>query len=171
MFPTNSAVSRAVAADRSRTRYWILAMLFIVTTVNYADRATLSITGPAIKQEFGFSDLQMGYIFSAFSWAYVMAQIPGGWLLDRFGARRVYAASIFAWSLFTVLQSTLGAFATVGATASVLFLMRFTVGLAESPAFPANAKVVASWFPKTERGTASAVFNSAQYFALSLIHI
>ncbi|ROR20313.1 ACS family glucarate transporter-like MFS transporter/ACS family D-galactonate transporter-like MFS transporter [Comamonas sp. BIGb0124] len=168
MFPTNSAVSRAVAADRSRTRYWILAMLFIVTTVNYADRATLSITGPAIKQEFGFSDLQMGYIFSAFSWAYVMAQIPGGWLLDRFGARRVYAASIFAWSLFTVLQSTLGAFATVGATASVLFLMRFTVGLAESPAFPANAKVVASWFPKTERGTASAVFNSAQYFATVL---
>ena len=95
MFPTNSAVSRAVAADRSRTRYWILAMLFIVTTVNYADRATLSITGPAIKQEFGFSDLQMGYIFSAFSWAYVMAQIPGGWLLDRFGARRVYACLLY----------------------------------------------------------------------------
>jgi D-galactonate transporter len=153
---------------RSTVRYWILAMLFIVTTVNYADRATLSITGPAMSHEFGFSSIQLGYMFSAFSWAYVIAQIPGGWLLDRFGARRVYAASIFAWSLFTLLQSSLGAFATVGATAAVLFTMRFAVGMAEAPAFPANAKVVAAWFPKTERGTASAVFNSAQYFATVL---
>ncbi|WP_432239677.1 MFS transporter [Herbaspirillum robiniae] len=151
--------------QRSRTRFLILAMVFIVTTVNYADRATLSITGPAMRQEFGFSDLQMGYMFSAFSWAYVLAQIPGGWLLDRFGARRMYAASIFAWSFFTLLQSTLGTVALFGSVASVLFIMRFCVGLSESPAFPANAKVVAAWFPKTERGIATAMFNSAQYCA------
>ena len=162
-----ASLSQAVPATRqaTRVRYGILALLFIITTINYADRATLSITGPALRGEFGFDAVQMGYIFSAFSWAYVAAQIPGGWLLDRFGARRVYAASIFLWSVFTALQATVGMYASVVSVVVSLFVLRFCVGLAESPAFPANAKVVASWFPTTERGTASAIFNSAQYFA------
>lgn len=160
--PMGTAVS---AATPSRMRYWILLMTFIVTTVNYADRATLSVTGPAMREEFGFDAIQMGYIFSAFSWAYVMAQIPGGWLLDRFGARRVYAASIFLWSAFTLLQDTIGVWSSAATAVATLFGLRFMVGLAESPAFPANAKVVASWFPTAERGQASAIFNSAQYFA------
>ncbi|WP_066740427.1 MFS transporter [Cupriavidus sp. D384] len=162
--PTSSAAAES-GARRTNVRYWILALIFIVTTINYADRATLSITGPAMREEFGFSAVQMGYIFSAFSWAYVMAQIPGGWLLDRFGARRIYAFSIFLWSFFTLLQGWIGVFATIGQAITVLFALRFAVGLAESPAFPANAKVVASWFPTAERGTASAIFNAAQYFA------
>lgn len=107
----------------------------------------------------------MGYIFSAFSWAYVLSQLPAGWLLDRFGARRVYAASIFSWSLFTLLQSSVGLLGSAGAAITALFVLRFVMGAAESPAFPANAKVVASWFPTNERGTASAIFNAAQYFA------
>ncbi|KJK21990.1 glucarate transporter [Burkholderiaceae bacterium 16] len=168
MNPSNTLSVAGQATRRSNVRYWILLMIFVVTTVNYADRATLSITGPAMRAEFGFDAVQMGFIFSAFSWAYVMAQIPGGWLLDRFGARRIYACSIFLWSLFTLLQGFIGAFATVGAAVTTLFVLRFAVGLAESPAFPANAKVVASWFPTAERGTASAIFNSAQYFAAVL---
>lgn len=154
-----------LAAKRTHVRYWILLIIFIVTTVNYADRATLSVTGPAMRAEFGFSAIQLGYIFSAFSWAYVAAQLPGGWLLDRFGARRVYAFSIFFWSLFTLLQSTIGIVTSAAAAVTTLFALRFLVGLAESPAFPANAKVVAGWFPTQERGTASAIFNAAQYFA------
>src|SRR5690349_6611472 len=105
---STAAAGSAATARRTNVRYWILAMIFIVTTVNYADRATLSITGPAMREAFGFSAVQMGYIFSAFSWAYVMAQIPGGWLLDRFGARRIYAASICLWSVFTLLQGWVG---------------------------------------------------------------
>ncbi len=84
----------AASARRTNVRYWILAMIFIVTTVNYADRATLSITGPAMREAFGFSAVQMGYIFSAFSWAYVMAQIPGGWLLDAARAASMRPASV-----------------------------------------------------------------------------
>ncbi len=160
--PAQAAVS---ASRPTRVRYWVLLMIFIVTTVNYADRATLSITGPAMRTEFGFGAVQLGYIFSAFSWAYVLAQLPGGWLLDRFGARRVYAASIFFWSLFTLLQASIGVVTSAAAAVTTLFVLRFMVGLAESPAFPANAKVVAGWFPTQERGTASAIFNSAQYFA------
>ncbi|MGV2292705.1 MFS transporter [Trinickia sp. YCB016] len=163
-------MSRTAAriATRTHVRYGVLLMLFVVTTLNYADRATLSITGAVIRKEFGVDAVQMGYIFSAFGWAYVLAQLPSGWLLDRFGARRVYAASIFFWSLFTLLQSAIGIAGSAAATVAALFVLRFAVGIAEAPAFPANGKLVATWFPTAERGTASAVFNSAQYFAAVL---
>ncbi|OUL73597.1 MFS transporter, partial [Paraburkholderia hospita] len=163
------AISRtanpADVAAPTRVRYVILLLIFAITTFNYADRATLSVTGSAMRAEFGFDAIQMGYIFSAFSWAYVLSQVPAGWLLDRFSARRVYAASIFLWSLFTLLQSTMGVLGSGAAAVTALFVLRFVMGAAEAPAFPANAKVVASWFPTKERGTASAIFNSAQYFA------
>ena len=155
----------ADALKRTKVRHVILALIFVITTLNYADRATLSVTGSAMRGEFGFDAVKMGYIFSAFSWAYVLCQIPAGWLLDRFGARRVYAASIFLWSLFTLLQSSIGLAGSAAAAVTTLFMLRFVMGAAEAPAFPANAKVVASWFPTKERGTASAIFNSAQYFA------
>ncbi|WP_186190788.1 MFS transporter [Burkholderia gladioli] len=158
----------ATTVKRTAVRYWILLMIFVVTTLNYADRATLSITGTAMRKEFGIDAVQMGYIFSSFSWAYVLAQLPSGWLLDRFGARRVYAGSIFLWSLFTLLQSSIGFAGSAAAAIAALFVLRFAVGIAEAPAFPANAKVVASWFPTSERGTASAIFNAAQYFAAVL---
>ena len=61
-----------------RRRYLILLMLFVVTTINYADRATLSIAGSAVQDSLGIDALQMGFIFSAFGWAYVAGQIPGG---------------------------------------------------------------------------------------------
>jgi MFS transporter, ACS family, glucarate transporter len=159
-----TTVASAVGARRSRVRLFIVAMLFLVTTVNYADRATLSIAGSALSKELNLDPIAMGYIFSAFGWSYVAAQIPGGWLLDRFGSKWVYAFSIMIWSLFTAMQGLVGFLA--GATAvAVLFLLRLLVGLAEAPSFPANARIVAAWFPSNERGTASAFFNSGQYFA------
>ncbi|MFX7287622.1 MFS transporter, partial [Acinetobacter baumannii] len=78
---------------------------------------------------------------------YVIGQIPGGWLLDKFGARRVYFWSLFLWSLFTVL---IGFTDILGDTATIitsLFILRFLVGLSESPAFPGNSKIAAAWFP------------------------
>ncbi|HMC77302.1 MAG TPA: MFS transporter [Vicinamibacterales bacterium] len=138
-----------------------------MTAVNYADRATLSIAGSEVSKELGLSKVAMGYAFSAFGWAYVIGQIPGGWLLDRFGSKPVYVCSIVAWSICTFLQGFIGGFA--GATAVVmLFALRFLLGLAEAPSFPGNARIVAAWFPTAERGTASAIFNSAQYFATAM---
>jgi ACS family glucarate transporter-like MFS transporter len=159
-----SAIVSAAEARRSRVRLFIVAMLFLVTTVNYADRATLSIAGPALSKELHLDPIAMGYIFSAFGWSYVVAQVPGGWLLDRFGSRWVYAFSIMIWSAFTLMQGWVGFF--TGFTAvTVLFALRLMVGFAEAPSFPANARIVAAWFPGNERGTASAFFNSGQYFA------
>jgi MFS transporter, ACS family, glucarate transporter len=161
-----AAVDVAIARV-GRVRFSIVVMLFAVTIVNYADRATIAIAGPAVSKDLGLTAVQMGFIFSAFGWSYVIGQVPGGWLLDRFGSKAVYFASIFTWSLFTLLQGAVG---LLPATAALytLFLLRFLVGLAESPSFPANARVVAAWFPANERGTACAIFNSAQYFATVL---
>ena len=159
-----SAIVAAAEVRRSRVRIFIVTMLFLVTTVNYADRATLSIAGSALSKELQLDPVAMGYVFSAFGWSYVIAQVPGGWLLDRYGSRSVYAFSIIIWSLFTMMQGWVGFF-TAGTAVIVLFGLRLLVGLAEAPSFPANARIVAAWFPGNERGTASAFFNSGQYFA------
>jgi MFS transporter, ACS family, glucarate transporter len=154
-------------AGVGRIRFAVLAMLFAITVVNYADRATLSLAGPAILKQFGLSPVSLGIVFSAFAWTYMLGQIPGGWLLDRFGSKRVYFWSIVLWSLFTMLQ---GGVELLSATAvvPVLFVLRALVGVAEAPSFPANSRIVATWFPTAERGTASAIFNSAQYLATAL---
>jgi ACS family glucarate transporter-like MFS transporter len=166
----------AVRADRSggtgaekatRVRYVVVLVLFLATAVNYGDRATLSIVGSALSKDLGLDPVAMGFVFSAFGWAYVLGQLPGGWLLDRFGSKRVYVASVLAWSVFTLLQGFVGLL-TGAAAVVVLFGLRFLLGIAESPAFPGNSRIVAAWFPTAERGTATAIFNSAQYFALVL---
>jgi len=161
------AASPATTQARSRTRWLILAMLFAVTTINYADRATISIAGPEIKRELGLSAVQMGYVFSAFAWSYVLAQLPGGWLLDRFGSKITYFFSIFLWSLFTFFTGAVGFFAG-GTAVALLFALRLAVGAAEAPSFPGNSRIASSWFPTHERGRAAAIFNSAQYFATVL---
>ena len=155
------------AGTRTRTRWVILAMLFAITTINYADRATISIAAPAIRKELGLDAVQMGFVFSAFAWSYVLAQLPGGWLLDRFGSRITYFVSIFLWSTFTMLTGAAG-FLAGGAAVAMLFTLRLLVGAAEAPSFPANSRIASSWFPTHERGLAAAIFNSAQYFATVL---
>ncbi|MQY20878.1 MFS transporter [Nocardia macrotermitis] len=158
--------------ERSRripTRFLVLGLLFVITVVNYADRSSLSITGTSVRETLGFSAVQLGYIFSAFSWAYVVAQLPGGMLLDRFGARRVYAGSLALWTLATAATSLAGLITTrVVIALVVMFALRLLLGVFESPAFPANARVATIWFPTAERGQATAVFNSGQYFATVL---
>ena len=164
---STAAAAAQPSAKQTKVRYLILAMLFLVTVINYADRATLSITGPVISKELGINAAEMGFIFSAFGWAYVLGQLPGGWLLDRYGSKIVYGLSIFIWSVFTLMQGSIGFFAG-GTAVMVLFALRFAVGFAEAPSFPGNSRVVAAWFPGQERATASAIFNSAQYFATVL---
>jgi len=155
---------QAVERAAGSLRYSVLALLFIATTVNYADRATLSIAGAQMQSQLGLSVVAMGYLFSAFGWSYVAAQIPGGWLLDRFGSRRVYSLSILSWAVLGLAQGAVGFLGPVGVVGA-LFVLRLGVGMAEAPVFPGNSRIVAAWFPTGERGTAAAVFNSAQYFA------
>jgi ACS family glucarate transporter-like MFS transporter len=154
-----------VDARNSHIRYWIIAVLFIVSSINYASRATLGIAGKPLAGEYHLDSVQLGYLLSAFAIAYAIGQIPGGALLDRYGSRPVYIWSITLWSVFTALQAFVSYFAFLPVLIS-LFALRLALGVAECPSFPANARIVANWFPKSERGTASAIFNASQYFSV-----
>src|ERR1043166_4935848 len=149
----------------SHIRFWIIAVLFIITSINYASRATLGIAASPLASEFHLNKVQLGYLLSAFAWAYVIGQIPGGGLLDRYGSRPVYLWSITLWAIFTALQAFVPYLSFVPVMIS-LFMLRLALGFAECPSFPANARIVANWFPKSERGTASAIFNASQYMSV-----
>jgi ACS family glucarate transporter-like MFS transporter len=163
----NPKIRSEEKSQKSNFRWVIVSLLFLATAINYADRAVLSIAGPALAESLKLNSVSMGYIFSAFGWSYVLAQLPGGWLLDRFGSRKIYAVSLFVWSCFTFLTGFTGFFVGTSAVV-VLFSLRFLLGIAEAPAFPANSRISVAWFPTRETGTAAAIFNSAQYFATVL---
>ena len=151
----------------SKARFIILGVLFFFTVINYADRATISLAGPAMAKDLHMNPVAMGYIFSAFGWSYMLAQIPGGWLLDRYGSKMINLISLVSWSMFTLLQGYVGFFDGMTAIV-VLFSLRFLVGLCEAPAFPGNARLLTAWFPAQERGMASATVLSSQYMATVL---
>lgn len=143
----------------SRTRFVILALISLGVTANYLDRAIIGIASPAIAHDFALSPVAMGLIFSAFSWSYFAAQLPGGLALDRFGARLTYLVAIAGWSLSTLMHATATGFAS-------LFGWRLSLGLFEAPCFPANNSIVGAWFPRSERARAIGVYTSAEYVAL-----
>src|SRR6202012_5665170 len=94
-------IERPSRAASTHVRYWILAGILIATAINYLDRANLSIAAPIVKKDLNISDVQMGLIFSAFSWTYAALQIPGGWLLERAGARKTFGFALIFWSIVT----------------------------------------------------------------------
>jgi len=154
--------SAAQAARPTRVRFVMLALIATGTLINYLDRTILGIAAPALTKEIGIDAAMMGVIFSAFSWTYAAAQVPGGAFLDRFGTRLTYCLSVGFWSLFTLCQ------AFVGGIASLLGL-RLLLGVAESPCFPANSRVVATWFPRQERAFATGVYTVGEYIGLAFL--
>jgi len=148
-------VARSALTHR---RWGIGVLLGCGILVNYFDRIALSVAGPQLQQEFGLQPAQMGLIFSVFFWSYALLQIPVGVVLDRFGVMRVGRIGAALWSLATACT----ALATgVGG----IIAARLVLGIAEAPAFPANAKATGYWFPRRERGLATAIFDSAAKFS------
>ncbi len=152
---------------KNHVRYFIVFMLFFVSTLNYADRAALGTTQKGLAADLGLGPMALGFLLPAWAWSYCLAQIPAGWLLDRFGSKNVYGAGFFLWSLFIFLIGFTG-FLKGRIAFAVLFGLLLLAGFALAPAFPGNGRFVAAWFPTSERGTASAIFNSSQYFSLVL---
>jgi ACS family D-galactonate transporter-like MFS transporter len=146
----------------SRVRFGILALLTLGTMINYLDRTVISVAAPAMSKDLALEPAVMGLVFSAFSWTYAAAQIPGGVFLDRVGVRLTYFLSVTIWSAFTVLQG----FATGLAS---LLTFRLGLGIAEAPCFPANSRILAIWFPQAERARANSVYSVGQYFGLGIL--
>ena len=94
-----AAIDSVETKKKTNIRYIIIALLFVVGAINYADRAIFSTAGPAMMKSLNLDLVNLGYLMSTFGWAYVLGQLPGGWLLDRFGARKVYIGSLFSLSL------------------------------------------------------------------------
>jgi len=157
-----NSIAGTISHQRSRTRFYILGLISVGTVINYLDRAVLGVAAPALTQELVLNAAMMGIVFSAFSWTYAAAQIPGGVLLDRFGTRVIYFLAVGLWSLFTLLQ---------GFSAGLISLLIFRLGLgiAEAPCFPANSRVLGTWFPQHERARANSVFAVGQYVGIAFL--
>ena len=159
---TTEALEAVSAAKPTRARLLILSLITAGTMINYLDRTVISVAAPLLSSELGLDAALMGVAFSAFSWTYAAAQIPGGILLDRFGVRLTYYWSVTLWSLCTVLQGLTGGLATlVGA--------RLALGVAEAPAYPCNSRILSMWFPQAERARATGVYAVGQYFGLAFL--
>ena len=146
----------------TRARAGMLSLLLLATTINYVDRSNLSIVAPFLSKELGLDPVQMGLLFSAFAWSYAIANLPGGYLIDRVGSRVVYGVAQLGWSVATLALALVSGF-------GALFGLRFAVGLAEAPAFPVNNRVVSTWFPQRERGRATSTYAAGQYIGSALL--
>ncbi|MGA2891830.1 MAG: MFS transporter [Xanthobacteraceae bacterium] len=142
------------AKHPSRGRWYMLLLISVMYLITYLDRVNISTAAPLISKEYGFDNITMGYIFSAFVWAYAMFQVPGGWLSDRFGARGVLSIVVAYWSIMTA--------ATAGAFSATSFIaIRFLFGVGEAGAFPGATRAMQLWYPQKERGFVQGVTHSA----------
>jgi len=147
---------------RTRVRFWVLTLITAATLINYLDRTVISVAAPFLQRDLGLDSVYMGLAFSAFSWTYAASQIPGGILLDRIGVRLTYFLSVTSWSFCTVLQGLTTGLASLIST-------RLVLGVAESPTFPCNSRVLSTWFPQHERARATGVYSIGQYFGLAFL--
>lgn len=138
----------------SRTRWKILTLLTLISVITYVDRVNISVAARQMMPALGLTQVQMGYVFSAFVLGYAVFQIPGGWMGDRWGSRAVLSGAVIWWSVFTALTAVAGTLPTaawLGVLGS-LVLMRFLIGVGEAAALPNFNRTVADWLPPHERG-------------------
>lgn len=131
-----------------------LAMLVVAGVVNYIDRATLAVANPLIREDLGLSIADMGYLLSAFLWAYAFAQLPTGAMVDRLGPRILLSLGLSLWSFAQLLGGLVQNFGQ-------FFSARVLLGIGEAPQFPTGARVVRDWFNQRDRGLATGIFNCA----------
>jgi ACS family glucarate transporter-like MFS transporter len=138
----------------TRVRWRILILLLLISIVTYIDRVNISVTARHMMPALGLTDIQMGWIFSAFVLGYALFQVPGGWMGDRWGPRRVLTFAVIWWSIFTALTAiapTLPLVNLIGILGS-LMVVRFLIGIGEAAALPNFNRTVANWHPPRERG-------------------
>lgn len=136
-----------------KKRVWIYAFLFTLTLINYIDRVSLSVASKVLKEEFNISPVAMGYLFSSFVWLYFIALIPMGYLVGRYGPKKVNGYGIGVWSVATACTALSTGFIS-------LLSCRLIMGAGEATTYPAGARVIREWMPLKERGMATAVFHS-----------
>jgi ACS family glucarate transporter-like MFS transporter len=140
-----TTVALASTERRSSARHVVLGLTLLLAAIVYLDRVAISTAAGGIKLGLGLSDEQLGWVFSVYTFAYALFEIPSGWLADRYGARWMLTRIVVAWSLMT---------AATGAASGLwsLLFVRFLFGVGEAGAFPAMARVHGRWLPTGQRG-------------------
>jgi ACS family glucarate transporter-like MFS transporter len=139
-----------------RGRILIYVLIFTACTINYIDRVVLSVSAPQLVKEFGLSTIELGYLFSAFLWSYLVFVLPWGVFVDRVGTRVSTAGGMAIWSIATLLTGMSWNFGTA-------FSARLLMGFGEASTYPAGARTIREWMPAGERGLATTVFNCGGY--------
>jgi MFS family permease len=136
--------------EPTRARRRVLQFAFALAVITYLDRICISAAAPQIMRELGLSVLEMSVVFSAFTLAYSLFEVPTGWLGDVIGPRRVLARIVLWWSGFTALTGAAWSYGS-------LVMIRFLFGAGEAGAFPNASRSFSRWFPAAERGRANGV--------------
>lgn len=143
--------------ERSRTRWVILGLLFLISVVNFLDRTNITVAGKPMSETYRLNDLEFGAIYSAFVLGSALFQIPWGWLGDRIGHKKVLTYSLILWSVFTALTPWAGSgfLAPLLGVVPAICVVRFVIGMGEAATFPCANALVGKWFPSAEkaRGT------------------
>ncbi|WP_315708670.1 MFS transporter [Brenneria uluponensis] len=142
----------------TRLRWGIIFILLMSAVINYLDRANLSIANTTIAKEFGFSATQMGMLLSAFLWPYAIANLPAGWLVDKFGPRKMFSWAAGLWSAVTIMAGFINGY-------SMFYGLRMLLGISESPFFTSGIKITHRWFSDQERGLPTAIINTGSQIA------
>lgn len=145
----------------SHVRWVVLLLLCLMYLITYLDRVSLANTATLIMKEYGFSKVTMGVIFSAFIWSYAIFQVPGGWLGDRVGPRRVLSAIMTYRTVIAVLTTMATGFYS-------LWGIRFALGIGEAGAFPTATRAMQMWYPRDERGFVQGVSHAASRFGAAI---
>ena len=142
----------------SRVRYRVVAAAVTLAGVTYLDRVCVGVLAPSIMSDLHISQIQMSFVFSAFTAAYAIFEMPTAWWADRVGSRRVLTRIVMWWSVFTML--------TAAASSYVMMLVvRFLFGVGEAGAWPNAARVFSRWIPLRERGRVQGVFFAGAHLA------
>lgn len=154
-------MSTTKSSKRTWVRWQIFSILWILVLLNFIDRATLSVAMPFIAEDLELAPEAQGVLLGSFFWTYLLFQIPGGWLLDKFGPRKIVGGAGVVWGFFQLI----GGFATSG-----LFLTftRLGLGATEAPVFPAGAKLNANWLPAKERARGATFVDAAGPFGAAV---
>lgn len=138
----------------NKKRYMILALLFLGWCLSYLDRMAMNVGIVEIAKDFKLSPTVMGVVLSSFFAGYALMQVPGGWLSDKYGSRKVITIAIIFWSIFTVLTGMAWSLMS-------MVMIRFMFGLGEGGYPAASSKAIASVFPKRERPGAQTIMMSS----------
>ncbi|WP_322027731.1 MFS transporter [Burkholderia sp. BCC1977] len=141
------------SAQRTKVRWLVAGLMWAAIAINYIDRTVLSAAAPHIQKAFHLSAVEMGVVMSAFFWSYALLQLPAGMLADRFGQKKVLGFAVLWWSLATAVTG-------LATGIKSLVALRVALGVGEAGAYPANAGITSRWFPKAERATVAAIFDS-----------